>query len=235
LPPDHKGPCPKCGKLGKDCKVTVAVGLVISSSVKKAHKYTKKHPQLTATSIVLTVASPIVGYLLGNPLVALLIGIILAILNLWLTPHVKETITEIMVEIKSRYDKRKGTQEAEVESSTQQQKDYSHKGIYQKLEDIEEGIKSSSQTQKFGILYALGVAFIVLALSYMPALFEHAGIATASFYSINISGFIGLGTFLLVYALQIRRGTKKELEETEMGSKGRKNVKKPKKPKEKKK
>jgi hypothetical protein len=96
LPPDHTGPCPKCGKSGKDCKatVTLSIGLVVSVSAQKIHKYKKKHPRFIAISIAVTIISLVVGYLFGG-LVGLLIGIIVAVLNWWLTPHAMETITEI--------------------------------------------------------------------------------------------------------------------------------------------
>ena len=96
LPPDHTGPCPRCGKRGKDCKatVTVSIGLVVSVSAQKIRKYKKKHPRFIAISIAVTITSLVVGYLFGG-LVGLLIGIIVAMLNLWLTPHAIETRTEI--------------------------------------------------------------------------------------------------------------------------------------------
>lgn len=98
LPPDHTVPCPKCGKSGKDCKVSAiaAIGLAVSYSAKKTHEYTKKHPLFIAISILITIAALIVGYLLGG-LVGLLIGIILAILNWWLAPYAREIIKEITI------------------------------------------------------------------------------------------------------------------------------------------
>jgi thiamine transporter ThiT len=96
LPPSHTGPCPKCGKLGKDCKVTatVAIKLAVSVSAQKVHKYTKKHPRFIAISIVVTVTALVLGYHLGG-LFGLLIGIIAAVLNWWLTPRAIQTIQEI--------------------------------------------------------------------------------------------------------------------------------------------
>ena len=201
LPPSHTGPCPKCGKSGKDCKVSaiVAIGLAVSYSAQKVHKYTKKHPWFFSISIVLTIISPILGYLLVG-LVGLLIGIILAILNWWLTPHAREAI----VEITRLGDGGRKTQEAEVKNSTQQ-KDYSHKDIYRKLKDIENKIESSTQIQKFGIIYVLGAAFIILGLSYWLALLQRTGMDTPRFYLINVSGLLALGTFALVYAFTFRR------------------------------
>ncbi len=216
LPRDHKGPCPYCGKTGRHFIVTakVSIGLAVSSSVKsvkKARKYTKKHPRLTAASIALTIASPIVGYPLGDALVALLIGIILAILNLWLTPHVKETIKETIAEITPWGDKGIGMQEAEVENNRQQKKAIRIKDIYRKLEGIENRIDSSSRTQKFAFLYALGAAFVILGLSYWPGLLQQLGIDTARFYLINPMAFIVLGFIAIIYARVFQRAKKKKL------------------------
>jgi len=203
LPPSHTGPCPHCGKTGKDCKVTasVAIGLAVSHSAQKVHKYTKKHPLLTAISIALTIISPIVGYLLDDALVGLLIGIILAILNLWLTPHVKETI----VEITHLGDKGKGAQEAKTKNDTQKP-DYSHKGIYRRLRDIENKIDSSRRIQNFAFIYALGAAFVILGLSRWSDFLELIGLDTAG-GSINPIAFIILGsiTMILAYIVSRRR------------------------------
>ena len=38
LPPSHTGPCPHCGKTGKDCKVTATVAVGIKASVSATHK-----------------------------------------------------------------------------------------------------------------------------------------------------------------------------------------------------
>ena len=197
LPPDHKGPCPKCGKLGKDCKVTVSVALrlAVSASAQKVHKYTKKHPRFIAISIALTITSLTLGYLLGA-LVGLLIGIIVATLNWWLTPHAIETITEIT----SWGDKGRRTQEVKIENNVQQQKDYSHQEIYRKFEGIENKIDSSSRIQKFGIIYALGAASIILGLSYWPGFLEHIGIDTTRFYFINPVALLALGSATIIYA-----------------------------------
>ncbi len=38
LPPSHTGPCPKCGKIGKDCKVIASAVVEIHSSMKVRQK-----------------------------------------------------------------------------------------------------------------------------------------------------------------------------------------------------
>lgn len=206
LPPSHTGPCPHCGKTGKDCRVTVraTIGLAASLSAQKAHKYTKRHPRFIAVSIALTVVALVLGYLLGG-FVGLLIGMIVAILNWWLTPYTMETV----VEITSWGDKRRGMQEAKVENNTQQQEEYSHKDIYSKLEDIEKKVDSSSRTQKSVFLYAIGAAFVILGLSYWPGLLERIGMDTATFYLTNSLGLIVLGFIAIISAIVFQRAQKK--------------------------
>ncbi len=38
LPPSHTGPCPYCGKTGKDCKVTATAVVGIKASASATHK-----------------------------------------------------------------------------------------------------------------------------------------------------------------------------------------------------
>ena len=38
LPPSHTGPCPHCGKTGKDCKVTATAAVGIKASMNATHK-----------------------------------------------------------------------------------------------------------------------------------------------------------------------------------------------------
>ena len=38
LPPSHTGPCPHCGKTGKNCKVTTTTAVGIKASVSATHK-----------------------------------------------------------------------------------------------------------------------------------------------------------------------------------------------------
>lgn len=225
LPPSHTGPCPKCGKSGKRCEASamLTIGLVLSHSAQKIHKYIINHPIFIVISIVLTIISLSVGYLLDDALVGLLIGIILAILNLWLTPRVKETI----VEITHLGDTGKVAQEAKTKS-------YSPEDIYNKLESIEHKIDSSSRTQIRVGLNTLGAALIFLGLSYYLAFLQRVNLDTTTFYSINISGLLALGVFTLVFANTFKprhvgkdQETKERLKEAEMGTKGRKNIKKP--------
>ena len=38
LPPSHTGPCPHCGKTGKDCKATATAAVGIKASASATHK-----------------------------------------------------------------------------------------------------------------------------------------------------------------------------------------------------
>lgn len=65
-----------------------------SFTEKNPYKYIRNHPKVIAISIVLSIISITVGYLIGGS-VGLRIGIIVAILNWWLTPYTREAIVEI--------------------------------------------------------------------------------------------------------------------------------------------
>lgn len=95
------------------------------------------------------------------------------------------------------------------ESGIQQPKSVSNEDIYEKLEDLENKIESSTQLQKFGIIYALGAAFVILGLSQWPGLLERLGIDTTRYYANSIA-FIILGTATMILAFSISRRRKNE-------------------------
>jgi len=99
--------------------------------------------------------------------------------------------------------------EAKTENNAHQQKGYSHKDIYSKLESIEKMVDSSSRTQKFVFLYALGAAFVILGLSHWPGFLEYIGMDTARFYLINPVAFIVLGFIAIICARMFQRAKKK--------------------------
>lgn len=105
----------------------------------------------------------------------------------------------------------KKAEKAKAENKAPQQKGYSHKDIYRKLGDIENKIDSTNRTQIFVFLYALGVAFVILGLSYWPGLLEHIGMDTARFYLTNPVAFIVLGSIVIIYARLFQRAKKKKL------------------------
>jgi len=131
--------------------------------------------------------------------------------------------------------KERETQEAKVENDAQKPV-YSNKGIYLKLESVEKKIEkkidSSSRIQKLTFIYAIGVAFIILGLSYYFAFLQSTGRDMTTFYLINIPGLLAIGAFVLVYASLRSKKGEEQKEVKQMGTKGRKNIKKPKMTKE---
>jgi hypothetical protein len=95
-------------------------------------------------------------------------------------------------------------------SRFQKPKSVTNEDIYKKLEGLEDKVESGTHIQKFGIIYAIGVAFIILGLSLLPAFLQSTGIDMKSFYRINISGLLAVGTFALVYALSRKRGKRQQ-------------------------
>lgn len=100
-------------------------------------------------------------------------------------------------------------QEAKVENNAQQQEAHSHEDIYNKLVCIERKIEGSGRTQVAAFAYAVGVAFVILGLSYWPGLLEHLGMGTATFYFINPVAIIVLGFIAIIYARVLQRVKKK--------------------------
>ena len=96
LPVNPTGRCPYCGAQGKDfsSKSSVSIGIKVSASGEKIHEYTKRNIPILIISILITVASIIVGCVVGGWL-APLIGVIIAIVNFWLTPKAIKRVREI--------------------------------------------------------------------------------------------------------------------------------------------
>lgn len=98
LDPKHTGPCPNCGKFGKDVSVVIQETINISESVSvthtKAKEFIKKHPKWTALSIGLFIITGPISYLIeGVP--GLVISIILGGIGYAIGPlsyyRIKET------------------------------------------------------------------------------------------------------------------------------------------------
>lgn len=70
LDPKHTGPCPKCGKVGKDVNVVLQERVDISESISVTHtrakEFIKKHPKWTALSIGLLIITGLIGYLIDG-------------------------------------------------------------------------------------------------------------------------------------------------------------------------
>ena len=116
----------------------------------------------------------------------------------------------ILKEGKKVRSKGRKLQETKIEDNTEKLGGISHKDIYSKLDDIENTIKSSTQIQKIGILYALGGAFVILGFSLWPGLLERLGMDTTRFYLTNPVAFIALGSIAMIYAYTLSRQKKKK-------------------------
>lgn len=74
----HKGPCPKCGHVGKQIKVIINEGpITVTDRITVDQKGTRReeHPKLNALLIGILIASPIVGYFI-NPVLGMISGFI---------------------------------------------------------------------------------------------------------------------------------------------------------------
>jgi hypothetical protein len=108
-----------------------------------------------------------------------------------------------------------GTEERKNIEKPKQQKGYSDKDIYLKLESIEKKLKSvennidsSKRTQIRIGLYALGAAFVILGLSLWSDFLQLIGIDTAR-GSINPIGYIILGSITIISAHIVSRPRRK--------------------------
>ena len=71
LSPSHTGPCPHCGKTGKDCKATATVPLGLKASVSTTHKPEWNGKSLAFLSLIVAIFLAVVcpGILLLSPFV----------------------------------------------------------------------------------------------------------------------------------------------------------------------
>ena len=83
-----------------------------------------------------------------------------------------------------------------------------HRNLETKLETIEEKIDSSNRIQKFGILYPMGAAFVILGLTYWPGLMDALGLNTADFYVRTPIALIALGSATMIFAFLMQRNKK---------------------------
>lgn len=71
----HTGPCPACGKEGKNICVNINESIQVHSSLKweTRKEYYQKHKGAAGTVIAITVLSPFIGLFLAGP-VGVVIG-----------------------------------------------------------------------------------------------------------------------------------------------------------------
>jgi hypothetical protein len=91
---DHTGPCPSCGKIGKELKVIGAGGAVGGgrASVETQRSFSERNRKAFIVIIVITVGSPFVGLLVSG-IPGLLIGLVLSAISYFLGPN---AVTEVV-------------------------------------------------------------------------------------------------------------------------------------------
>lgn len=92
LPPGHTGPCPYCGQMGKDSRVSIKAGLVVKANVGGTHKPKPSSTSLAILGLLVTIflaiIVPIFLYLLPFSMginCVILIGflLIVTIISCW--------------------------------------------------------------------------------------------------------------------------------------------------------
>jgi predicted RNA-binding Zn-ribbon protein involved in translation (DUF1610 family) len=96
LSPSHVGPCPSCGKEGKNINVSIKETIKITSSLhwETRREYYQKHKGATAAVIAITVISPFIGLALVGPL-GIIVGLALGSIAYYLGPKAATKIIEI--------------------------------------------------------------------------------------------------------------------------------------------
>jgi hypothetical protein len=92
----HVGPCPKCGKEGKDVKVLLHTVVTAKSSLswEKRREYFESNKLNRNILIILTVISPFIG-LVVKGLIGFFIGFAVSILLFFLGPYALMKVREI--------------------------------------------------------------------------------------------------------------------------------------------
>lgn len=96
ISPQHTGPCPSCGKEGKNISVNIKESIQVRFSLKweTRKEYYQKHKGAAGAVISITVLSPLVGLFLAGP-VGVFIGLALGGVSYYLGPKAATKIIEI--------------------------------------------------------------------------------------------------------------------------------------------
>lgn len=96
ISPQHTGPCPSCGKEGKNISVNIKESIQLHSSLKweTRKEYYQKHKGAAGSVIAITVLSPFIGLFLAGP-VGVVIGLALGGVAYYLGPKAATKIIEI--------------------------------------------------------------------------------------------------------------------------------------------
>jgi hypothetical protein len=92
----HIGPCPSCGKEGKDVKVHLSTVVTAKSSLswEKRREYFESNKRIRNILINLTIISPFIGLVLKG-LIGLFVGFAVSILLFFLGPYALMKVREI--------------------------------------------------------------------------------------------------------------------------------------------
>jgi len=96
LPRDHSGPCPKCGKEGREIVVVANDTIQVSDSARwqTRREYYQKNTKVLAVVIGITVVSPFVGLIIVGWF-GVIVGLILGGIAYWIGPWASTKIVEI--------------------------------------------------------------------------------------------------------------------------------------------
>ena len=93
---NHTGPCPKCGKEGREISVVATDTIELSDSTRwqTRREYYHKNPKVLAVVIGITFASPLLGLVVAG-WVGVVIGLALSGVAIWIGPWASTKIIEI--------------------------------------------------------------------------------------------------------------------------------------------
>jgi len=107
-----------------------------------------------------------------------------------------------------------------AKSKIYESKEITNEDIYNKLGAIEDRIEHGSIVQVVLFLFAIGLALVILGLTYWPGLLEKLGIDTTEFYARNPITLIILGMIPVFYAIYLARRMKKRSKKREEDENG---------------
>lgn len=91
----HTGPCPKCGKEGKNIVAEINETVVLRDSLnwKRQREFYEKNPKIKWLIITIILCSSLIG-LIFSVVIGIVIGLFLGILSYWLGPYAITKVRE---------------------------------------------------------------------------------------------------------------------------------------------
>ncbi|RLI01199.1 hypothetical protein DRO38_05440 [Candidatus Bathyarchaeota archaeon] len=95
LSKDHAGPCPSCGKEGREIIAIINEVITISDSMRwqTRREFYEKNPKILIAVILITVISSFLGLFLGGP-VGVVIGLALGTITFFISPRAFTKVVE---------------------------------------------------------------------------------------------------------------------------------------------